>query len=1455
MQKKLRLFIFAAGLMALGQVISAQAENLVPTIHAVPEGGNWNNASTWAEDRVPVSTDVVEINGTVQLYTGSTVTGLVVTTGSTLENYPSRSSILTVNGDIINHGVIRDDDGTSSTLTVKNSNNVTNNGQWNNYRTHFFGTDARSIGGTNSIASDVKFDGSFAISNSLAFPGNVDFGGQTLTLNAGETMQVSGDISGVLYLDGATSLTVSGNVSSSTISLSDGDFILAGADQTIPDSLTVTANQIVFGGSGTKKISYQHSSYVVTLNGTVTVEEGVILQNETNSKLVTINGDIINHGLIRDFNTSARLTLKVSGNLTNDGEWNNYYTRFFGTDARSIGGTNPIESDSVDFDDSFAISNSPVFTGNVDFNGETLTLNAGQTMQVSGDISGTLYLDGATSLTVSGNVSSSTISLSDGDFILAGADQTIPDSLTVTANQIVFGGSGTKKISYQHSSYVVTLNGTVTVEEGVILQNETNSKLVTINGDIINHGLIRDFNTSARLTLKVSGNLTNDGEWNNYYTRFFGTDARSIGGTNPIESDSVDFDDSFAISNSPVFTGNVDFNGETLTLNAGQTMQVSGDISGTLYLDGATSLTVSGNVSSSTISLSDGDFILAGADQTIPDSLTVTANQIVFGGSGTKKISYQHSTYVVTLNGTVTVEEGVILQNETNSKLVTINGDIINHGVIRDFNTSATLTLKVSGNLTNNGVWTNYRTYVFWESISGIHHYEFSITGEEVVELYTTSYDISAYLNNAGADITRTWQIRGIMSDSTATEWSETKGIIVHYHIAIKARPNAYAFGGVNVGEQSQPQQFAMTNTGNLDLYIGSIYLTGSDAAEFTITSDNCSGQLFTPTQTCTVDVVFAPQTTSSKYANLVILSNAPTTLEVGLTGGAGLPEQTVLIAPSGTINTNLPTFSWYAVATATLYRLSVTDASSNTTQQEYTAQEASCPNGIGICSVTPTTPLPQGNTQWKVQTENNVGHGLWSAPLTFQVATPAGVLQFSSADYSVNEGNGTVTITVTRNGGSTGAVSVFYATTNGTATAGSDYTPAFNSLNWGDGDAAAKTFTVNIIEDSAIEDDETLYLSLGNITGGATLGIPSTATLTIRDNDNSSQIHNDILIDFGPSLGIQAYLNNSSWANVHSLSPESMITGDMDGSGQDEVIIDFGPDYGVWLWMNNSSWVKLHSLSPESMITGYLDSNNQEDVIIDFGSSYGIWLRMNNSNWVSLHTLSPESMVTGDLDGSGQDEVIINFGTNIGIWVRMNNSSWVQLHSLSSESIVTGDLDGSDQDEVIIDFGPDYGIWVQMNNSSWVQLHSLSPESMVTGDLDGNGQEEIIINFGEPYDFWIRMNNSSWVPFLNSVEHLVIGDLDDNRMGDVIISFGAQFGIWVKMNNSSWVQLHNLPAQQLVTGNIDGISSVNGISSVTMAETADMSSKLPAELENSLTELPFFEAAPVTESSSIEAQ
>ena len=121
-----------------------------------------------------------------------------------------------------------------------------------------------------------------------------------------------------------------------------------------------------------------------------------------------------------------------------------------------------------------------------------------------------------------------------------------------------------------------------------------------------------------------------------------------------------------------------------------------------------------------------------------------------------------------------------------------------------------------------------------------------------------------------------------------------------------------------------------------------------------------------------------------------------------------------------------------------------------------------------------------------------------------------APTLQFDAPSYQVVEGGGSATITVTRTGDPVPAVGVTQTTTDGTATAGSDYTDASGSLGFGCG-VMSQTFAVPIAQDVAFEGDETVNLALSLPTGGAVLGSPTAATLTIIDDDFSAARVRDI--------------------------------------------------------------------------------------------------------------------------------------------------------------------------------------------------------------------------------------------------------------------------------------------------------------------------------------------------------
>jgi fibronectin-binding autotransporter adhesin len=115
-------------------------------------------------------------------------------------------------------------------------------------------------------------------------------------------------------------------------------------------------------------------------------------------------------------------------------------------------------------------------------------------------------------------------------------------------------------------------------------------------------------------------------------------------------------------------------------------------------------------------------------------------------------------------------------------------------------------------------------------------------------------------------------------------------------------------------------------------------------------------------------------------------------------------------------------------------------------------------------------------------------------------VTAPPATVQFSSASYSVGEGGGSKVVTATLSVASGSAVTVDYATSDGTAISGSDYTAVTGTLTFPPG-VTVQTFTVPITDDLAYDPAETITLTLSN-PANATLGTPNTATLTIVDNE-----------------------------------------------------------------------------------------------------------------------------------------------------------------------------------------------------------------------------------------------------------------------------------------------------------------------------------------------------------------
>lgn len=152
--------------------------------------------------------------------------------------------------------------------------------------------------------------------------------------------------------------------------------------------------------------------------------------------------------------------------------------------------------------------------------------------------------------------------------------------------------------------------------------------------------------------------------------------------------------------------------------------------------------------------------------------------------------------------------------------------------------------------------------------------------------------------------------------------------------------------------------------------------------------------------------------------------------------------------------------------------------------------------NGNGTINVTFPVALPAGRVITATATDPNGNTSEFSAS---NGSGAAGSLQFSISAIQVIEDVGVANVIVRRVGGSSGSLTVEYATANVTAIAGQDYTAASGTLTFNAGEIT-KIIPITIADDSTTESDETFTVTLRNTPNLENLGAPSVLTVMIQD-------------------------------------------------------------------------------------------------------------------------------------------------------------------------------------------------------------------------------------------------------------------------------------------------------------------------------------------------------------------
>jgi hypothetical protein len=114
------------------------------------------------------------------------------------------------------------------------------------------------------------------------------------------------------------------------------------------------------------------------------------------------------------------------------------------------------------------------------------------------------------------------------------------------------------------------------------------------------------------------------------------------------------------------------------------------------------------------------------------------------------------------------------------------------------------------------------------------------------------------------------------------------------------------------------------------------------------------------------------------------------------------------------------------------------------------------------------------------------------------------GAFRFTIAQFDVSESSAKASVTVVRNEGDDGKVTVEYETVDDTAKAAEDYTANNGTLTFEDGETS-KTITVNLKNDELGEEVETFKIQLKNPTGGSELSSSATVSIRLLDNDGGA--------------------------------------------------------------------------------------------------------------------------------------------------------------------------------------------------------------------------------------------------------------------------------------------------------------------------------------------------------------
>jgi len=466
------------------------------------------------------------------------------------------------------------------------------------------------------------------------------------------------------------------------------------------------------------------------------------------------------------------------------------------------------------------------------------------------------------------------------------------------------------------------------------------------------------------------------------------------------------------------------------------------------------------------------------------------------------------------------------------------------------------------------------------------------------------------------------------------------------------------------------------------------------------------------------------------------------------------------------------------------------------------------------------------------------------------------GAIVFTSSTYTVGEGGGTAHLNVTRSGGSDGSISATFNTSDGTATAGSDYTAVTGyTVTYADGEMGDKTIDIPISEDMVYEGDETINLSLSSTSVNLSVVGPLNATLTIIDNETPPLVSiNDVTVNEGQSgttslnftvslSGPSAFpvtvnyqtANSTAHAPGDYTSASGMVSFPASNTSQPLSLTAFGDTV---IEGNETFFVNLSGPSGATLgdaqglatldnddgptnrrvFTKFdFDGDSKADIATWDGAS-GNWHVINSNGGVEAVQFDwgssglGDMLVPADYDGDGHIDFAV-FRPSEGNWYIIQSStttSVVENWGQAGDVPVPGDYDGDNRTDVAV-FRASEGNWYIRNSrdgSVTLRNWGVATDQPVPGDYDGDRMTDIAVYRASEGNWYIINSSTGAVTLVNwgaGSDRPVPADYDGDGKTDITIFRAA--GNWYIRNSGGGVTLRNWgnASDKLVPGDYDG--------------------------------------------------